>query len=63
MAEPVTESGSWILPDKLWMRTEKLLPKYKTTPLGGRHIADLRKVAKWNFLRPSNRLLAECGAK
>lgn len=49
MAEPVTESGSWILPDKLWMRMEKLLPKYKTTPLGGRPRVDLQKVANGIF--------------
>ncbi len=29
MAEPVTKTGAWILPDKLWVRMEKLLPQYQ----------------------------------
>lgn len=49
MAEPVTETGSWILPDKLWVRMEKLLPQYKPNPKGGRPRADLRKVANGIF--------------
>ncbi len=49
MAEPVAESGSWILPDKLWVRMEKLLPKYTPNPKGGRPRADLRKVADGIF--------------
>ena len=42
-------SGSWILPDKLWGRMEKLLPRYSSNPKGGRPRADLRKVANGIF--------------
>ena len=35
MAEPSIVSGSWILPEKLWGRMEKLLPKYKVNRKGG----------------------------
>ena len=49
MAEPVSGSNSWILPDKLWDRMEKLLPKYKVSSKGGRPRVDLRKVANGIF--------------
>ena len=49
MAEPTTETGSWILPDKLWDRMEKLLPRYKANPKGGRPRVDLRHVANGIF--------------
>jgi putative transposase len=42
-------TGSWILPDKLWSRMEKLLPRYSSNPEGGRPRADLRKVANGIF--------------
>lgn len=49
MAEPARETGSWVLPDQLWARMEKLLPHYKANPQGGRPRADLRKVANGIF--------------
>jgi len=49
MAEPSQDSGSWVLPDKLWVRMEKLLPKYKVSSKGGRPRVDLRKVANGIF--------------
>lgn len=49
MAEPSSNTGCWNLPDKLWVRMEKLLPKYKSNPKGGRPRADLRKVANGIF--------------
>jgi putative transposase len=49
MAEPKTEPGSWILPDQLWIRMEKLLPTYSAQPKGGRPRADLRHVASGIF--------------
>lgn len=49
MAEPAAESGSWVLPDQLWVRMEKLLSQYKPNPRGGRPRADLRKVSNGIF--------------
>ena len=49
MAEPSIVSGSWILPEKLWGRMEKLLPKYKVNRKGGRPRVDLRRVANGIF--------------
>ena len=49
MAEPSQDSVSWVLPDKLWVRMEKLLPKYKVNLKGGRPRVDLRKVANGIF--------------
>ena len=49
MAEPSQDSGSWILPDKLWIRMEKILPKYKVNSKGGRPRVDLRNVANGIF--------------
>ena len=49
MAEPSIDSSSWILPNKLWVRMEKLLPKYKVNPKGGRPRVDLRNVANGIF--------------
>ena len=49
MAEPSPATSSWILPDVLWVRMEKLLPKYKSQPKGGRPRVDLRKVANGIF--------------
>jgi transposase len=48
MAEPSTDSGSWNLPDSLWDRMEKLLPKYKANPKGGRPRSVLRTGCQWN---------------
>lgn len=49
MAEPSSAKSSWVLPDALWVRMEKLLPKYKSQPKGGRPRDDLRKVANGIF--------------
>ena len=49
MAEPSTDSGSWSLPDKLWILMEQVLPKYKASRKGGRPRVDLRKVANGIF--------------
>ena len=49
MAEPSTVSGSWNLPDELWIRMEQLLPKYKVNRKGGRPRVDLRQVANGIF--------------
>jgi len=49
MAEPVTGSASWILPDKLWDPMKKLPPKYKVSSKGGCPRVDLRKVANGIF--------------
>ena len=49
MAEPKKDSGSWILPDKLWERMEVLLPTYSGQPKGGRPRKNLRDVANGIF--------------
>ena len=43
------KAGSWILPDKLWSRMEKLLPRYVSNPKGGRPRVDLRSIAEGIF--------------
>jgi transposase len=49
MAEPIIDLGSWILPDELWGRMEKLLPNYKANPKDGPPRVDLRQVANEIF--------------
>lgn len=41
--------GSWVLPDQLWSRMEKLLPVYANNPKGGRPRVDLRRIANGIF--------------
>ena len=67
MAEPVTGFYSWILPDKLWDRMEKLLRQYKVSSKGGCPRVDVRNVANGIFyvLRTGchwNAVLREFGA-
>ena len=42
-------AGSWVLPDQLWSRMEKLLPRYSRNPKGGRPRADFRSIAEGIF--------------
>jgi putative transposase len=42
-------SGSWVLPDQLWNRMVKLIPRYVSSSQGGRPRSDLRKVAEGIF--------------
>jgi putative transposase len=41
--------SSWRIPDGLWDRMESFLPKYRTSPKGGRPRVDLRNVADGIF--------------
>ena len=40
---------AWRLPDALWERMESLLPKYRTSPKGGRPRLPLRQIADGIF--------------
>lgn len=41
--------GSWVLPNQLWSRMEKLLPIYPINPEGGRPRIDFRRIANGIF--------------
>ena len=43
------KAGAWILPNKLWSRMEKLLPRYVSNLQGSRLRVDLRSIAKGIF--------------
>lgn len=49
--EGASSFDKYLLPDALWERMQKILPKYRTSRKGGRPRSDLRKVADAIFYR------------
>ena len=44
-----TAPQAWVLPEKLWVRLEPLLPRYRKSSRGGRPRSDLRSIANGIF--------------
>jgi transposase len=49
MATKRKSRDSWRLPEELWDRMQPLLPRYRSSPQGGRPRVDLKKVAQGIF--------------